>query len=1124
MSMDDATRAQVAAADPAGNTWLSANAGSGKTKVLTDRVARLLLNGAPPQNILCLTYTKAAASEMQNRLFKRLGEWAMLGDAALREQLVALGAGADADLRQARRLFARAIETPGGLKIQTIHAFCATILRRFPMEAGVSPDFQEMDDRTTELLQAEIVEDMASGAHRPLVEGLAHHYTGTELGDLTQEIARNRAHFETAVSRDDIWGWLDLAPEIDRARCVADTLAPGDGALLADLHPILATGGATEAKAAKKLGELDTDRIGFDDLQVLESIFLTGPSAKQPFSAKIGSFPNKGTREGAARHLMDALDGLMARIEGGREQRVSLLTAERTLALHAFAHPFVRIYTARKAERGWLDFDDLILLTARLLESSEVAQWVLFRLDGGIDHILVDEAQDTSPGQWRVIDSLAREFMSGEGAHAGKDWSIFVVGDPKQSIYSFQGADPVAFTDMREAFSDRLGQVQRPLQRLPLLYSFRSSPAVLDAVDATLAQADGLGDEPLDHHAFHGGRPGRVDLWPVVEKVDEEDPRPWHDPVDMRTPTDHVVILADAVAGEIARMVEQEQIPDPKNGGFRPVTPGDILVLVQRRSDLFHHIIRACKTRGLPIAGADRLRIGGEMAVKDITALLSFLATPEDDLSLAAVLRSPLFGLSEDALFRLAHGRDGFLWHALRASGHHRALAVLEDLRAQADFLRPYDLIDRVLARHDGRRLLIGRLGSEAEDGIDAMLAQALAYERVEVPSLTGFLTWLDTEDVEIKRQMDSDTQEIRVMTVHGAKGLEAPVVFMPDSAKRDLRGRGSLVATDARLFWKPRSEDTPSQLAALNEAAKEREREERMRLLYVAMTRAESWLVVAAAGDVGKTADASWHGLVRAGLSSLGAVPRGFPAGPGGLRYQVGDWPDAAPHAVEGRSETPPELPDWAVLPAPERIAPEGPLSPSDLGGAKVVAGGEEPVDGEAAKRRGRQIHRLLEFLPDYPQHEWSHHAAALLAFGEDAAGAGEIPDLLAEAAGVLTAPELAHLFTPDALTEVEISAPSGRPDGRRIHGIIDRLIVTPERVLAVDFKSNQIVPDSAEAIPEGILLQLGAYEAALAPLYPGCSILSAVLWTRTASLMELPPDVALRTFRRLDAIGTDT
>ncbi len=470
-------------------------------------------------------------------------------------------------------------------------------------------------------------------------------------------------------------------------------------------------------------------------LQRWRSVFLTGSGAKEPFAAKIGGFPTKATREGAAAPLMPALDGLMARIEAARPKRLALDTARKTLALHRFAHPFVAEYEVRKQARGWLDFDDLILRAGHLLNDPGLAAWVLYRLDGGIDHILVDEAQDTSPDQWRVIESLAREFTSGESARSERMRTLFVVGDMKQSIYSFQGADPTGFTRMQGQFAGAFGQVGVKLRDLELEYSFRSSEAVLRFVDHALETAPGLGRE-VKHVTFDETRPGRVDLWPVVEKEDDAEPSHWTDPVDMPAPTDAPVKLAGLIADTIAEMLETGTVP-AKDGGLRPVTAGDIMVLVRRRSALFHQIIRACKARGVPIAGADRLRIGGELAVKDLTAVLAFLATPEDDLSLAAALRSPLFGLDEDDLFRLAHPRGkAYLWNALReaAERYPETLACLDDLRGQADYLRPYELIDRILTRHDGRRRLVARLGAEAEDGIDALLAQALAYERIEVP------------------------------------------------------------------------------------------------------------------------------------------------------------------------------------------------------------------------------------------------------------------------------------------------------------------------------------------------------------------------------------------------------
>jgi ATP-dependent helicase/nuclease subunit A len=1123
MTPDDATLRQINAADPTENTWLMANAGSGKTRVLTDRVARLLLSGVSPQNILCLTYTKAAASEMQNRLFMRLGSWAMKPDDALRKELGALGVEDIGDLAKARRLFAGAIETPGGLKIQTIHSFCASILRRFPLEAGVSPQFTEMDERTARQLQAEALDDMASGPEQPLIEALAAHVTDSDFSRLASEMINHREAFASEASEAEIWRWFDLPEGFYEASLEDRVFAPGDGRLLEELVPFLAAGTVTDAGNAQKLEVVNTQALSLRDLVVLEGLFLTGAKAKEPFSAKIGSFPTRGTRAAAA-HLMPPLNDLMQRVEDTRELRVALSAARKTSVLHSFARPFVKRYEAKKQSHGWLDFDDLIARTAQLLNHPGLAAWVLYRLDGGIDHILVDEAQDTSPTQWRVIESLAREFTTGESARSENARTLFVVGDLKQSIYSFQGADPSGFTRMQAQFDGAFKQVGGRVRDMELEYSFRSSWAILSMVDHTLEAAPGLGRE-FKHRTLDLERPGRVDLWPVVEVIKDTTQSPWHLPVDIPAPHDPAVVLANNVADAVAEMLKSGSIP-AKDGGMRAIRAGDIIVLVQRRSELFHQIIRACKARDLAIAGADRLRIGGELAVKDLTAVLAFLATPEDDLSLAAALRSPLFGMSEDELFRLAHGRErAFLWNQLRASGekHADTLDILNDLRDQADYLRPYDLIDRVLTRHGGRRRLTARLGAEAEDGIDALLTQALAYERIEVPSLTGFLTWLASDEVEIKRQLDSAGDQIRVMTVHGAKGLEAPIVILPETAKRRAPNRNRLIETSRGICWRLSEDEAPQVIRDAAEEKKQRDIEERMRLLYVAMTRAESWLVIAGAGDVGAPDSAdSWYRIAEAGLRAAGAVHQDFALGTG-LRYETGDW-EALPRSEEEIPEpSQPRKPDWLNAHAATPAEKPAPLRPSDLGGAKAI--GDETTQEDlqdAALRHGRQIHRLLEFLPAYDRTSWEDVARDLLAFGEDAATPQDAARLLEEVCGVLDAPELAQLFEADTLAEVELSAPLpiGGP-AERVHGVIDRLIVEPERILAIDFKTNRIVPDRPEDVPEGLLRQMGAYEAALGTIYPDRKITTALLWTRTAKLMQLPDGLALRAFGRLDGSG---
>lgn len=1109
---DAASEAQFRAARPDASTWLAANAGSGKTKVLTDRVARLLLKGVQPQHILCLTYTKAAASEMQNRLFKRLGEWAMLGDAALIAALTELGEvnTAAEDLAKARTLFARAIETPGGLKIQTIHSFCSSLLRRFPLEAGVSPQFSEMDDRAGQLLRAEIMEDFAQGAQAPQVDALARHVSDSDFETLTAAICQRRADFGEPLGWNGLLELFGLPEGFDETALEALVFLGGEEELLQRTREMLGQGGAMDQKAAAKLAGITKPTLA--DLDTLEDVFLTGAGAKEPFTAKIDKFPTKKLRESHL-SLMDQLEPLMRRVEDARGKRLALTAARKSHDLHRFAAAFLPEYERRKQLRGWLDFDDLILKARQLLNDPGVAAWVLYRLDGGIDHILVDEAQDTSPVQWDVIEKLAQEFTAGEGARSDVERTIFVVGDKKQSIYSFQGADPDAFDRMQQEFGNRLAETGAGLQDASLDFSFRSSAAILKLVDLVFRDSPraGFRKEAL-HRAFKSDLPGRVDLWPVVGKVEDDEDPDWTSPVDRPSSRHHTVILAERIARSIKQMIETGvTIPEdgPERGTFqrRPVQAGDFLILVQRRSDLFSEIIRACKKAELPIAGADRLKVGAELAVKDIAALLRFLALPEDSLSLAEALKSPLFGWTEQALFDLAHRREAmYLWPALRerAGEFPETMAVLDDLRANADFLRPYDLIERILTRHGGRQKLLGRLGPEAEDGINALLSQALAYERTDVPSLTGFLVWMQTDDLEIKRQMGAAGNMIRVMSVHGSKGLEAPIVILPDTAKRQPPRDAEIMLASGTPVWKMPKDQMPPAMLAAREAAQEKLQNERLRLLYVALTRAEKWLIVAAAGEVGEQGD-SWYRLTEHAMRDGGAVDLDAEGGTG-LRLQHGDW-DGLPLVVpEAHEVAKHELPEVFTRPAKPYAAPAPALSPSDLGGAKALPG-DQGLDEEAAKARGSRLHLLLEHLPGRAEADWPQLAQNLLQ------GAGDCAELLAEADAVLQNTALADVFHPDTLAEVPVTADL---NGARLHGIIDRLVVTPETVLAVDFKSNATVPAEPEQCPEGLLRQMGAYAHALALIYPGRTVETALLWTRTATLMPLPHELVTAALKR--------
>ena len=664
---------------------------------------------------------------------------------------------------------------------------------------------------------------------------------------------------------------------------------------------------------------------------------------------------------------------------------------------------------------------------------------------------------------------------------------------------------------MEREFGSKLAQSGQELRSLTLDYSFRSSPAILRLVDTVFENADTAGFGSGQHIAFNNDLPGRVDLWPAVPAPEKEAKQDWFDPLDRRGQEHQFRVLAKSIAGQIKQMIDDNVlIPDTK--GPRPVQPRDFLILVQRRGGIFGDMIRACKEVDLPIAGADRLKVGAEIAVRDLGALLSFLATPDDSLSLATALRSPLFGWSEQELFTLAHHRkDEFLWAALRnKSGEYpNTVSVLYDLRDNIDFLRPYDLIERMLTRHGGRKRLLSRLGTEAEDGINALLSQALSYERASVPSLTGFLTWMETDDLEVKRQIDSASNQIRVMTVHGSKGLEAPIVVLPECGKRNFQIRDEVIMMDDIPIWKMAGSAQPEAMVSRLEEMKTAQHEESLRLLYVALTRAEKWLIVGASGELHKDGD-DWHQRVEAAMRASGAFALDTPVGDG-LRMEHGSWD------LTEQADTPAPpvdhgpLPAYFSTPAPNVAPAPETLSPSDLGGAKALPG--DGLDETTAKAYGTWVHHLLETGGTLT------HAAPPAELNDDL-----IAEAAQEAARVLNDPALADIFAPNSLAEVAVTATLG---SRRLHGTIDRLIVTPESLHIVDFKSNRAVPTNASDCPEGVVRQMGAYAHALAQIYPGRAQNLSILWTRTGSLMSLPHDMVMEALARtpyLDDVGPGT
>ncbi len=1147
--------AQARAADPVASAWVAANAGTGKTYVLVTRVLRLLLAGTPPGRILCLTYTKAAAAEMSNRLFARLANWATADLPTLHADLaVVTGTAAeDGRIADARSLFARAIETPGGLKVQTIHAFCERLLRRFPLEAGVASGFTVLDEATEVQLRRAAIDAVLTqatgpeaGALGPALNLISTRAINDSFDNTLKSVLDERDWLRALVTQDDA-GDGDPHAAIMRGLHQSLGVRPGaDDTTLADalsdcidrplartICALLSDGLATDLKLLDTLSEaVQPDAALEARIAAITGFLLTqaGEPRKKLFTKKLAE----------QRPDLDArLKRTQAEVMALLQERQALAVATASSALIRIADAVLQRFEAGKAQRAALTFDDLIAATARLLSTSPDAQWVLFKLDGGLDHILVDEAQDTAPAQWQVVKGLAAEFFTGAGATETVR-TLFAVGDEKQSIYGFQGAEPRLFAEFGEYFAGLAQAIQHPFHRVPLTLSFRSTAAVLGGVDAVFASAEAQRGLTADtasirHAADRLGQAGLVEIWPLAMPVEIEEVEPFLPGLEAAEPTAMSPMrqVAARVADRIAAMLSSGERLQSED---RPIRAGDVLVLLRKRRPLGPEIIRALEQRGVAVAGADRVRVTEEIGVEDLMALGQVLLLPEDDLALAAVLKCPLFDLSEDALFTLAYDRKGSLWSGLlKAADTDRATfgaaaTQLKRWRSEADFLPPYEFYAAVLDRDGGRRKLLGRLGPEAADTLDEFLNMALQHDAVEPPSLQGFLAWLARTKAEIKRDMDQGRNEVRVMTVHAAKGLEAPIVFLPDTCSRPASVRATILGLpptshrpDAAqaMVWMVKGAGKVAAIEAASEAAGAAADDEHRRLLYVAMTRPRDRLYVAGyANAKGLKAKGCWYELIEAGLGGLLAdaeAPSGLPVRQ--LTSPQTASPEPPRHGLAVVAATVP-YPDWALRPAARETDRVVPLAPSrlvplesDEGTGVMLPVGpvtRSPI-GDLDRRRflrGTLTHALLQHLPGLPAAQRQTAALRYLTAEAPDMTLVQHRDILGEVLAILDDPSFGLLFASGSRAEVPVAAllplQTGVPV--RVSGQIDRLVVTDAAVLILDYKANRLVPESPEDVPRSYLLQLAAYRLVLARIYPRRTIRAALLWTAVPRLMELP------------------
>ena len=1121
------TRRPGRPSDPTASVFVSAHAGTGKTYTLVERVTRLLLAGADPGAILCVTYTKAGAAEMQRRLFDQLGELAVRRDEELKLALANLSE-ADADLPKARALFAHALETPGGLKIQTIHAFCERLLRRFPLEAGVSPGFKVMDDQASARISRRAREAVArhAGANPDERIGLAYSRMSVQLhfagfNDMFAELANRRtaiAAYEAACRTKggmarDVWRRCGFDRELSVEKADAEAMAR---IRWQRWREAAATFSISPMKSDRELGARMSAVSPTSSFNEVCKILYTAAGTPR---LKLGT----NSVDPAVRAWLTAEQG---RLDDSRRRQFAARIAQDTVDVLILGTAYVEAYERAKRDVDALDFGDLVTRTLALLADGENSAWVLYKLDSGIEHVLLDEAQDTSPEQWGILTALTAEFFHGEGA-SEVTRTVFVVGDEKQSIFSFQGARPERLGIEAQDLERRAIAAGLRFFRSKLDRSWRSRSEILAFVDRVFADrdaAEGLAAPGatllvLKHEAERGVG-GCVDLWPLelAEVEPERDPLA---PVDAGPFRNANKRLARRIALVIRQMVaDGDGVRDVD--AVRPCRWGDFLILVRRRNVLFEEIIRALKASGVPIAGADRLKLSEHGLYKDLVALGAFARFPSDDLALAGLLRSPFCDVSETSLFDLAHARSGRLWSALIARAPERrewadAVSFLAWAKETASLATPFDFYGQALNRRDAagrsmRQRLLTRLGGEAEEALDGFLAQCLAAESATIRDMERFLEWISATEIEIKRETTDRANEVRVMTAHGAKGLEAPIVILPDTASKvTQRGTPLHDAEDDGFLWAPRKTDDCEASSIARRAREAATAAEYNRLLYVALTRPRDHLIVcgveAARGHDARF-DSSWGDYVTRAFDQIDTHPIEIPGDGGKTGRRYGPDPVRTHWAVKPEKVAAP-LPAWLATPASPEPLVARLSAPSRLSEDEDRSSATSPLaaaGGLGRWRRGEIIHRLLQFLPDLPPASWNDSASRLLA-REALLDEAQRDEIAAAALGVLRDERFSAVFGPGSRAEAPIAGGAAAlPAGLTISGRVDRLVVADDRVLVADYKTNRPAPSSIEDADPAYIRQMALYAAVLGEVFPGRRIEAALIWTDGPRLMTIP------------------
>ncbi len=1116
------------AADPRSNAAVLASAGTGKTWLLVTRMVRLLLSGARPEGILALTFTRKAAAEMLARLNQRLKAYAGLDDAALTVELDKLDVVADAEqLQRARSLYEQMLFAERPLRATTFHAFCQEVLQRFPLEADIPPDFELLDSST--LLAQQAMEALLTEATRSPDEAIARALE--ILLDRCGGLYNTQAALTSFLQhRSDWWAFSE-----DQTDAVADARSRIAELLEVDadtdaLHELKQhMGGALrecmdllirhETRANQDAAAcierwLASEAQHAQDFADLRRAFFTQQNSRRKRSASKAQCKSLG--EPGELRLLELHDRLCECIERADDIFARIHNLELNGAWYVAGQRMLEHFQRLKREQRLLDFTDLEWRAYRLLNRADNAHWVQYKLDQRIDHLLIDEFQDTNPTQWQLLAPLLEELAAGA---QDRFRSVFLVGDDKQSIYRFRRAEPQLLQNAAAWLQQRMDARIDTLEK-----SWRSSPAVITCVNAVF-EGPLAGKMPsYRHHDTH-----RAALWGAVEVlplIHDAPAEPQALPPGLRNPLRQPRQVAEdqrhyregqQVASRIAELMNQ-QTTVHVDGRTRPLCYDDVFILMRKRTHAAA-IERALREAGIPYLGAGRGTLLESLEVSDMEALLTVLTMPYDDLALAQVLRAPLFSVSDEDLLLVGERAHDGTWRAaldeLAARNPQRqallrAQRLLNGWENIAGRVPVHDLLDRIYheanvpARYEAA--YPAALRPRVRANLARFISLALEVDSGRYPSLPNFITRLrqlrrNALDAPDEPPAESGEARVRLLTIHAAKGLEAPVVFVVDCAASESVQR----ANRALVHW-PADQNRPSQFllttssrwqdratGSLLQQEQEAERREDLNLLYVALTRARQYLFISASAPR-KGAELGWYGRVRDGLAALVEADRD-----GVLALAMGEAPPIDP--------PPPSAPSQE-LPADVRLSQEigvsraaAVIQPSNVD----VGAGSPEHSQEDGRPRGIALHKLLELLTaGIVESTAGHRAAAEVGLPADAE---DVAQWLAEAKALLHEPTLAHLFAPQCYEQAFNEVPlQFNLDERPVSGIIDRLVVTKNEVLIVDYKTHRLRDErDAEFLAATFEPQLRLYAEGTRRLWPQRKVRAFLLFTHDRRLHEI-------------------